>query len=234
MLRRISGLTLACVTLAAWPLAAQSDDAERVQKATTAFDEIMAAPDKAIPASVLDKAEAIAVFPGTIKGGLGVGAVRGKGIISARNRDAGTWSDPAFLTLTGGSFGAQIGAQEIDLVFVVMNKAGLDKLLRNEFKVGADASVAAGPVGRGVEASTDIQLQAEILSYSRARGLFAGVTVNGSAIREDEDANQRFYARPLRNREILVAAPAPVGTAGTRTAPPAVDVWKQTLGKYVK
>jgi lipid-binding SYLF domain-containing protein len=224
MHRRMGVLTLACVTLAAWTLFAQSDEVERVQKAGKVFDEIMAAPDKAIPAGVLDKAEAIAVFPGTIKGGLGIGAQRGKGIISARNRAAGTWSDPAFMTLTGGSFGAQIGAQEIDLVLVIMNKEGLDKLLQNEFKIGADASVAAGPVGRGAEASTDIQLKAEILSYSRARGLFAGVTLNGSAIREDEDGNQRFYGRPLRNREILAVPPAPVGTAGSRTVPPALDV----------
>lgn len=225
---------IACVTvIASWTLIARSDEAERVQKAATVFDEIMAMPDKAVPNAILAKAEAIAVIPGTLKGGLGVGAQHGKGIISARNRENGTWSNPGFLTLTGGSFGAQIGAQEIDLVLIVMNKSGVQNLLRNEFKIGADASVAAGPVGRGAEASTDIQMRAEILSYSRARGLFAGVSLNGSAIREDEEANQRFYGRPLRNQEIVGKGAAAVGTAGA-AKPPAVSAWHQVLAKYAK
>src|SRR5262249_39409834 len=160
----------------------------------------------------LEKAQAIAVFPDTIKGGLGIGAQRGHGILSARNAN-GTWTSPAFFTLTGGSFGLQIGAQAIDHVLVIMNKRGLDNLLGNEFKVGADASVAAGPVGRGAEAATDIQMRAEILSYSRARGLFAGVSLNGTAIREDEDADKAFYGRQIRNREII-SAPEAIGTAG--------------------
>jgi lipid-binding SYLF domain-containing protein len=233
MRRRIAVFTLACVALAGLTVIAQTDEAERVRKAAKVFDEVMGAPDKAIPNAVLQKAEAIAVFPETIKAGLGIGAVRGKGILSARNRQDGTWSNPAFLTLTGGSFGAQIGAQEMDLVLVVMNKAGLDNLLRNEFKIGGEASVAAGPVGRAAEASTDIQLKAEILSYSRARGLFAGVSLSGSAIREDEDANQRFYGRPLPNRELVLATPAAVGTTGADSTA-AVAVWQQTLVRYVK
>ena len=228
-------LASACVTLSAGgALVAQSEEAERVQKAAGVFDEIMAARDKAVPDAVLQKAEAIVVFPGTIKAGLGIGGHRGKGIMSARDRTNNRWSSPAFLTLTGGSFGAQIGAEQIDLVLVVMNKEGVDHLIGNEFKIGGDASVAAGPVGRGAEASTDAQLRAQILSYSRARGLFAGVSLVGSAIREDEDANQRFYGRALRNREIVAPTQTAVGTTGSETAPAAVRTWHQTLAKYVK
>jgi lipid-binding SYLF domain-containing protein len=228
-------LMLACTILAGtWTLYAQAEEAERMRNAAKVFDEIMGVPEKAIPAAILEKAEAVAVFPNTIKGGLGIGAHHGRGIVSARNREVRDWSPPAFLSLTGGSFGAQIGAQAIDLVLVVMNKRGLDSLLSNEFKIGADASVAAGPVGRGVEASTDIQLRAEILSYSRARGLFAGVSLVGSVIKEDEEANQRFYGRPLRSREIVLKPAAAVGTSGTEKVPDAVNVWRETLAKYAK
>ena len=226
MSRRILGLSIACLAVAGSQLVfAQTDEAERVRKSATVLEEIMSAPDKAIPASVLKKAEAVVVFPGTLKGGLGVGAHHGKGIISVRHRDRGKWSDPAFLSITGGSFGAQIGAEQIDLVLVVLNRDGVEKLLKNEFKIGGDASVAAGPVGRGTEASTDIQLTAEILSYSRARGLFAGVSLEGSSIREDEDANQRYYGRPLHNRDIVLRQHGrwdevdprdPSGTPGSR------------------
>jgi lipid-binding SYLF domain-containing protein len=191
-----------------------SEEAARIKEAGVVLQEITAAPDKGVPKSVLDKAEAIAIFPGVLKAGLLIGGHRGHGVISVRDRKAHTWSAPGFLTLTGGSIGAQIGAQATDLVLIVMNQRGVNNLIANEFKIGGDASVAAGPVGRDAEASTDIQMRAEILSYSRARGLFAGVTLKGSAIKEDEDANQRFYGKPLRNRQILFepmkSAPAPV------------------------
>jgi lipid-binding SYLF domain-containing protein len=225
-------LVVACALVAGgWQVSAQSDEVERVREAATVFDEIEGVPDKAIPLSILQKAEAIAVFPGTIKAGLGIGGQRGRGIVSAR-RPNGNWSSPAFLTLTGGSFGLQIGAQATDIVLVIMNRRGLDNLLGNEFKIGAETSIAAGPVGRSAEASTDIQLRAEILSYSRARGLFAGVSLAGSAVREDEDANKAFYGRPLRNREI-VNAPDAVGTSGGDSVQ-ALGVWRDTLSKYVK
>jgi SH3 domain-containing YSC84-like protein 1 len=228
-------LLFACLSLAASSsLYAQADEADRVRDAAKVFNEIMGVPDKAIPAAILSRAEAIAVFPGTLKGGFVVGAHRGKGIMSVRNRDTGTWSAPAFLTLTGGSFGAQIGGQEIDLVLVVMNKRGVENLVKNEFKIGGDASVAAGPIGRGAEASTDIQLRAEILSYSRARGLFAGVSLVGSAIREDEDANRDFYGRPVRNAQILDESPKPVGTAGREAMPNVVGEWHAALQKHSK
>jgi SH3 domain-containing YSC84-like protein 1 len=226
---------LMCMSLgASAPLAAQSDEAERVAKATQVFEEIMSVPEKAIPEKILSNAEAIAVFPSTLKGGFGVGAHHGKGIISRRNRETGTWTAPAFMSLTGGSFGAQIGGQALDLVLVVMNKNGLDSLMKNEFKIGADASVAAGPVGRNAEASTDLVLKAEILSYSRSRGLFAGVSLNGSVINEDEDANRDFYGRPVRNAQILDESPRPVGTAGKEPLPDVVTKWRNALGQYAK
>jgi lipid-binding SYLF domain-containing protein len=193
--------------------AGENDEAKRVAAATTVFTEIMDAGDHAIPTAILGKAEGVAVFPSTIKAGLVVGGQRGRGILSARS-ESGTWSAPAFLTLTGGSIGLQIGAQATDLVLVIMNRRGLENLVRNQFKVGADAGVAAGPVGRDAQASTDIQMRAQILSYSRARGLFAGVTINGSTIRQDRDANGRFYGTPYQTKQIvferLGGAPEPV------------------------
>src|SRR5918995_1695583 len=205
-------------------LHAQAEQAERVRNAAIVLDEIMGAADQAIPAGVLDRAEAIAVFPSTIKGGFVLAAHRGKGVISARDRTGGGWSLPAFLTVTGGSIGAQIGAQSVDLVLVVMNKRGLENLLQNQFKIGADGSVAAGPVGRSAEAATDIQLRAEILSYSRARGLFAGVSLNGAAIRQDRDANEDFYGDPFRTRSIILD-----GRAKAAAHAEDVETWRQAL-----
>lgn len=219
---------LALVAMLAGPAAvtprAQTDEADRIRESTTVFSEIMRAPDKAIPRSVLEKAEAIAVFPSTLKGGFIFGGHRGRGILSVRDRATGRWSPPAFLTLTGASFGAQIGGQAVDLVLVVMNPRGLENLLRNQFKVGADASVAAGPVGREAEASTDIQMRAEILSYSRARGLFAGVTLKGSSISQDRDANERFYGVAHRSRDIVLD--------GRASAKPPVGQWLDVLRRH--
>jgi lipid-binding SYLF domain-containing protein len=230
-----TSLLLVCMSLAlSSTLGAQADEAERVSKAAQVFDQIMSVPDKAIPEKILLNAEAIAVFPSTLKGGFGFGVHRGKGILSARNRESGMWTAPAFLTLTGGSFGAQIGAQAIDLVLVVMNKGGLESLLESEFKIGGDASVAAGPIGRGAEASTDLLLKAEILSYSRTRGLFAGVSLSGSAIQEDEDANRAFYGRPVRNAQIVDESPRPVGTAGRDPLPDVVSTWRDALRKHAR
>jgi lipid-binding SYLF domain-containing protein len=205
----------------------QSDQAERVRNAAAVLEEIMGTADQAIPSSVLERAEAIAVFPSTLKGGFLLAAHRGRGVISARSRTTGQWSNPAFLTVTGGSIGAQIGGQAIDVVLVVLNRRGLDNLLKNQFKVGADGSVAAGPVGRSAEASTDIQLRAEILSYSRARGLFAGVSLNGAAIRQDRDGNEAFYGEPYRTRSIVLDGR---GTP-TRDAEH-IEAWRAMLARY--
>jgi lipid-binding SYLF domain-containing protein len=226
MILRQRTLALVVLTLLAVAPAiqAQSDQADRVREAATVFEEIMSAEDNAVPNSILDKAEGIAVFPSTVKGGFIFGAHRGRGVISARDVKSGTWSAPAFLTLTGGSFGAQIGGQAVDIVLVIMNRRGLERLLENQFKIGADASIAGGPVGRYAEASTDVQLRAEILSYSRTRGLFVGMTLQGSTIREDGDSNEVFYGRPFRTREIVLD-----GKATTPQSSDAVDRWIGTL-----
>jgi lipid-binding SYLF domain-containing protein len=202
----------------------ESDEARRVRESATVFGEIMAAEDKSIPQAILGKAEGIAIFPGTLRGGFLVGGVRGRGIISARNE--GRWSAPAFMTLTGGSIGLQIGGQAADLILVIMQRRGLESLVRNQFKLGADAAVAAGPVGRDAQASTDLQLRAEILSYSRARGLFAGVTINGSTLRADRDANERFYGKRVETGQIVLQ-----GEADTR-AP--VPEWIDALNRYAR
>ena len=201
----------------------ENGEAKRIAEATLVFKEIMDAGDSAIPAAILDKAEGIAVFPSTIKAGLVVGGQRGRGILSARG-ESGTWSAPAFLTLTGGSIGLQIGGQATDLILVIMNRRGLENLVRNQFKVGADASVAAGPVGRDAQAATDIQMRAQILSYSRARGVFAGVSITGSTIRQDTDANQRFYGKPYETKQIVFER--------LGGAPEPVAAWRDTLNKY--
>lgn len=179
-----------------------SNEVDRVEDAAVVLAELASAPDKAIPNAVLERAEAIAVFPGVKKAGFVVGGHWGRGVIAVRT-ESGGWSAPAFLRLAGGSFGAQIGAQEVDLVLVVMNKRGVENLLRNEFKIGGEASAAAGPVGREASASTDLLMRAEILSYSRSRGLFAGATINGSSVAEDKDANARFYGQAYTSQEVV-------------------------------
>jgi lipid-binding SYLF domain-containing protein len=208
-------LTLCVAALPARAEDNDSDETRRVQEAATVLAELASMPDRAIPRSVLERAEAIAIFPSVKKAGFVVGGQWGRGVISVRNPD-GSWSAPAFLRLAGGSFGAQIGAQAVDLVLVVMNKRGVENLLRNEFKIGGEASAAAGPVGREASASTDIQMRAEILSYSRSRGLFAGATINGVSLAEDKDANARFYGQPLTSQEIAggkaATVPAPATT----------------------
>ena len=211
------------------PLVAQKsaeDENKRIAEALTVLEEIMAAADKSVPQSVMEKAEGIAVFPSMIKGGVGIGGQHGRGVLSVRDKKTGGWSSPGFLTINGGSIGAQLGVQAIDLVLIINNQRGLEQLVKNQFKVGADASVAAGPVGRDASASTDIQMRAQILSYSRTRGLFAGVTLNGSTIRQDRDANERFYGVAYRTGQIVFD--------GMGGSPEAANKWKEILAKYAK
>ena len=203
---------------------ADSDEAQRLRAATMVLNEIMGTPDQAIPQSVLAKAEGIAVFPTTVKGGFIFGGMRGRGVLSARTAEG--WSSPTFMTLTGGSFGLQIGGSAVDLVLIITNRRGLEEFLSNQFKFGADAAAAAGPVGRDAQLSTDLQLRAEILSYSRSRGLFAGVTVNGSSVRADLDANERFFGKRLDGAQVAVQ-----GLADTRQP---VPDWTATLTRYTK
>jgi SH3 domain-containing YSC84-like protein 1 len=202
--------------------AAGKDEVKRVSAATTVLNEMMRARDQAIPGAILEKAEAIAIFPGVKKAGFVVGGQWGRGIISVRDAVTRQWSSPAFLTMTGGSVGAQIGGTEIDVILVIMNRSGVEHLLANQVKVGGEISAAAGPVGRAGEASTDLQLHAQILSYSRSRGLFAGATINGSVIKEDVDANTRFYEKTLSSEDIVFEraghSPASVGVLKTALA----------------
>jgi lipid-binding SYLF domain-containing protein len=204
--------------------AAGKDEVKRVVAATTVLNDMMRAGDKAIPGSILEKAEAIAIFPGVKKAGFVIGGQWGRGIISVRDAATRNWSSPAFLTMTGGSVGAQIGGTEIDVILVIMNRSGVEHLLSNQVKLGGEISAAAGPVGRAGEASTDLQLQAQILSYSRSRGLFAGVALNGSVIKEDVDANTRFYEKTLSSEDIVFER------AGT--PPASVDALKRALAHH--
>lgn len=190
--------SLACVlslTLAANVFAFDKKDAiKQAGKAATVFKEIMDAPDKAVPNQVLDKAVCIAVFPSVIKAGvLGLGGRGGRGVASCRTKSG--WSSPAFFDMKGGSLGPQIGVQSTDFVFLFMNDKGMNSLLKSKFEVGGDASVAAGPVGRQAGASTDLKLNAEILSYSRSKGLFAGLELKGAVITLDESDMEAIYGK---------------------------------------
>lgn len=176
----------------------------RLQAAATVLDEIMAAPDKGIPSDILSSAKCVAVVPSLLKGGFVVGGAHGRGMATCRT--ATGWTAPAALTTTGGSVGLQIGGQAVDLVMVIMNDHGMQALLTSKFKLGADASVAAGPVGRHTEGATDLKLRAEVLTYSRARGLFAGISLNGAVIKQDEDATRELYGRMVDFKTILTGS----------------------------
>ena len=180
----------------------ESKAADRVQAAADVLSDIQSAPDKGIPQEVLGSAECVAVVPSMLKGGFIVGAKYGRGLASCRTPKG--WSAPAFFVVTGGSFGFQIGGQAVDLVMLIMNKDGMKHLLSSEFALGADASVAAGPVGRHAEGNTDWKMRAEVLTYSRARGLFAGVSLNGAQIKQDKDSTREFYGRMVPFRTSLV------------------------------
>jgi lipid-binding SYLF domain-containing protein len=198
------------------------DAASQSSKAADVLKEIMGAPDKAIPKEVLDGAECVAVFPSVIKAGFIVGGRGGRGVASCRRADG--WSAPAFFNLKGGSFGLQIGAQSTDFVLLFMNKDGLNKLLGDKFEVGGDASVAAGPVGRQAGASTNIRLDAQILSYSRSKGLFAGLELKGVVITPDKDDMKAVYGTGVTAKEVI--------QDGSAAAPPEVGAFPTTLSQY--
>jgi lipid-binding SYLF domain-containing protein len=196
--------------------AAQASDRQdvinRLNASAETLSEIMATPDKAIPQNLFDDAQCVVVVPGVKKGAFIFGAQYGKGYFSCRRANGFGWTAPGAVTVAGGSFGFQIGGQETDVVMLVMNKRGEDRLLSSQFKLGADAAVAAGPVGRNAAADTDLYMTAEILSWSRSRGVFAGVSLAGSTVRQDLDDNDALYGRTMTNRQIIqgeVAVPTP-------------------------
>jgi lipid-binding SYLF domain-containing protein len=181
---------------------------ERLENAGNVLHEIMAAPDNGIPEEILDHAKCVAVVPHMIKGGFVFGAENGRGVATCRTADG--WSAPAFFAITGGSWGLQIGVEGVDLVMIIQNENGMRHLLASKFQIGADASAAAGPVGRHASADTDWKLSTEILTYSRAKGAFAGLTLSGAAIRRDDDSMTAIYGPDVSTRSVLtgqVAAP---------------------------
>jgi SH3 domain-containing YSC84-like protein 1 len=197
--------------------------AERAEAAAQVLNEIQGAPDKGIPQEVLGSAECVAVVPTMLKGGFIVGGKYGRGLASCRTPKG--WSAPAFFVLTGGSVGFQIGGQAVDLVMLIMNKDGMKHLLSSQFALGADASVAAGPVGRHAEGNTDWKMRAEVLTYSRARGLFAGVSLNGAVVKQDKDSTREFYGRMVPFRTSLT---------GEIEAPAAAHPFLSTLAQWAQ
>ena len=191
---------------------ADNDTTKRLNAAADVLSEIMGAPDKGIPQDLLDKAACAVIVPNVKKGAFIVGAKYGRGFIVCRRKSGRDWSAPGRVIVEGGSVGFQIGGSETDVIMLVMNEGAINKLLSSKFTIGGDASVAAGPVGRTSSAETDAQLHAEILTYSRTRGLFAGVSLQGATLRPDDDANKDMYGRPMSNNDVVL---------GNAKAPPA-------------
>ncbi|CAN5230609.1 hypothetical protein BH24PSE2_BH24PSE2_17900 [soil metagenome] len=202
---------------------AATDEDRRLATATTVLEQLADIPEQYMPASLLGSAHGVAVIPNVIKIGLGIGGRHGKGVLVVRD-DRGGWSNPVFVSLTGGSFGWQIGAQSTDIILVFKTRRSIDGLTNGTLTLGADASVAAGPVGRHAEAATDIQLKSEVYSYSRTRGLFAGVALEGTAINIDESANAAFYDRSSITPDEIWSSQAP-------TAPAIAQVFVRTLDR---
>jgi len=198
-----------------------SEEVRRMDAAATVLNEIMGTPDKGIPEEILESAKCVAVVPSMLKGGFIVGANYGKGVATCRTTTG--WSAPAPFRIAGGSFGFQIGGEAVDVVMIVMNDKGMRDLLSSKFKLGADASVAAGPVGRHAEGDTDWKMRAEVLSYSRARGVFAGIALEGAAITQDEDETRVLYGGKASFEQIL---------RGSVAAPAGSDTFLATVRKY--
>jgi lipid-binding SYLF domain-containing protein len=204
-LRFVLVLLLSVIIVGGKPLLARktTDEAERAQKAADVLAEIMAIPEGSIPNELMERAKGIAVIPHVVKGAFGIGGRFGKGLVSQRQPN-GKWSTPAFIDIGGGSFGFQIGVQATDVVLVFTNEQGIKSLLDGKVTLGGDASVAAGPVGRQATADTDIKLSSAIYSYSRSKGLFAGVSLEGAVITMDDDANRSVYGKDVSGQDILL------------------------------
>ena len=195
----------------------QGETLARVQDAAKDLDQIMGAPDSQIPAEVLQSAKCVAVVPDMVKGGFVIGAQHGRGVATCRTGSG--WSAPAFFTVTGGTWGAQIGAQSADVVMLIMNDKGMQDLLSSQFKLGGEASIAAGPIGREATANTDWKLKSEVLTYSRTRGLFAGLDLSGALVKPDEESTAAFYGRNYDFRSLLTGAvPAPASASSFLSA----------------
>src|SRR6266849_4010093 len=217
-------LALALCLLTTLLSAAEEGDTKatkRVESAADVLDEIQGAPDKGIPQEVLGSAECVAVVPSLLKGGFIVGGRFGRGLASCRT--AKGWSAPAFFAVKGGSVGFQIGGQAVDLVMLIMNNDGMQHLLSSQFALGADASVAAGPVGRHAEGNTDWKMRAQVLTYSRTRGVFAGVSLNGAVLKQDKDSTREFYGHMMTSKAALT---------GEVEAPAAANPFLTTLAKW--
>jgi lipid-binding SYLF domain-containing protein len=225
MMRKLLVLLLMISCVLTITLSADEDSkaVRRVESAGTVLDEIQGAPDQGIPEEVLGSAECVAVVPTLLKGGFIFGGRYGKGVASCRT--AKGWSAPAFFTIGGGSFGLQIGGEAVDLVMLIMNKDGMKNLLSSQFKLGADASAAAGPVGRHASANTDWKMRAQILTYSRARGIFAGLELVGASIKQDKDSTREFYGRMV---------PFKTSLEGDAEAPKTAYPFLNSLAKWAK
>ena len=206
-------LLIALAPMCALAASPGRENAKRIHEAAEVFDEMMSAPDKGISRDLVRKAECVGMVPGLKRAAFIAGAKYGKGVLVCRTA-AGRWSGPSVIRIEGGSFGFQIGAGETDLLFLVMNRHGQDKLMADKFTVGGDASAMAGPLGRTAEAQTDALMHAEILAWSRSRGIFAGVSLEGATLRPDHDDNWRLYGRGVTQREILTGAAPPPRAAG--------------------
>ncbi len=198
---RVSSMMLLLLSTAAF--SAQSDVDKRLTAAATVFTEVMQTPDKAIPQQLLDKAQCVVVVPGMKGGAFIIGAKYGKGFLSCRKKSGAGWTSPGSIRIEGGSIGLQIGGTETDVILLVMNERGAQRLLSSRFTLGGDASVAAGPVGRQATAQTDAYMTAEILSWSRSRGVFAGVSLQGATLRQDSDDNKALYGKSIDNKDIV-------------------------------
>src|SRR5579862_8658095 len=218
-MRKIS-LMFLLLTFCATAFAGES----QLQKATNVLNEIMGTPDKGIPDELLERAVCVGIVPSQLKFAFGIGGTYGRGMLVCRRGGDGVWGAPSMFTLGGGSFGLQIGGKTTDVVFVVMSPGGARKLVQDSVKLGAEASAAAGPVGRSATGATDAQLHAEILSYSRTRGLFAGVSLDGAVMKQDKDDNRKLYGREVSAKEILIE--------GTVSSPKSARALDNTLRKY--
>jgi lipid-binding SYLF domain-containing protein len=191
----------------------ETDSDKRLQNAAQAFKEVMGIPDKSIPQELLNRAYCVIIVPNLKKGAFVFGAQYGKGFVTCRKKDNVGWTAPGAIRIEGGSFGLQIGGTETDVFMLVTNQRGMDRLLSTKFTIGGDAAAAAGPVGRATQAETDAALTAEILTWSRARGLFAGISLKGSTLRPDDDDNRELYGKSITNREILTGNVPPPASA---------------------